>query len=395
MRLTKTSLNELTTRSKDIVIWDEVLIGFGVRVKPNGTKTFLIQYRNKYGRMRRYSIGRLGDLTLDQARKEAKRLKGLIALGEDPAETKLEQRKSGTVKELAEKYMDDHCMGRCKESTIAAHQWLLDKFIIPRFGNHRLPELSSQEIALYHKSLADTPYNANRTLGLLKAMFSKAEQWGLLPPNQNPASSIKPYREKKRNRFLSPEEYRRLFKTVEDQERLGLIGEYQAAAIRLLILTGCRLGEILNLQWRMVDLANCRLLLDEHKTDAKGIKAVPLNNLARQVLEKLTRSDESPYVILGKDGVSPMVNLQKPWKRVREEARLHNVRIHDLRHSFASAAASAGVPLQIIGGLLGHSSPQTTARYAHLSQAPVDQAATLVGEILENNRQLKEENAHD
>lgn len=392
MKLSKGTLNDLVAVSKDIVAWDDGLPGFGVRVKPNGTKTFLIQYRNRFGRMRRLSIAKLGELTLDQARKEARRLKGRIALGEDPAEARQEERKSGSISELAERYMNDHCLGRCKESTIAAHRWLLDKFILPRFGNYRLKELGTQEIALYHKSLADTPYNANRVLGLMKAMFSKAEQWGLLPPNSNPAQTLKPYRERKRNRFLSPDEYSILFQTVEEQERLGVIGQYQAAAIRLLILTGCRLGEIMNLQWRMVDFANNRLLLEEHKTDKKGIKAVPLNRLAHSVLTELPRSPDSPYVILGRDGISPMVNLQKPWRRVRAAAGLEEVRIHDLRHSFASAAAAAGIPLQIIGGLLGHSSPQTTARYAHLSQAPVDQAATIVGEILENNHSLNREN---
>ena len=164
-----------------------------------------------------------------------------------------------------------------------------------------------------------------------------------------------------------------------------MIGAYQAAAIRLLILTGCRLGEILGLEWRQVDLINNRLLLDRHKTDNKGVKAVPLNQLAQKVLHELPRIDGNPYVIVGRNDTNHLVNLQKPWRLVRKEAGLEDVRIHDLRHSFASAAAAAGVPLQIIGGLLGHSSQQTTARYAHLSQAPIDQAAEVVGLVLEQN----------
>ncbi len=386
MRITKTVLRELSTNDKDLLVWDDTLPGFGVRVKANGTKTFMIQYRNQFGRMRRYSIGRLGDITLDQARKEARRLKSEIALGGDPAEKRKENRSSATVEELAERYMNDHCEGRCKESTMQAHRWLLDKFILPKFGKHRVLELSTQDVAAYHKSLKDTPYNANRTLGLLKSIFNKGEQWGIIPPNTNPAAPLKAYRENKRNRFLSSKEYRTLFQTLDEQERLGLIGTYQAAAIRLLILTGCRLSEILTLQWRMVDLTHRRLLLERHKTDRKGIKAVPLVNQAQFLLENLSPVPGNPYVIVGKEEGCHLVNLQKPWRRVRKEANLDDVRIHDLRHSFASAAAGAGLSLPMIGGLLGHSSPQTTARYAHLAQTPIDQAAIVVGAVLEQNQ---------
>ncbi len=391
MRITKTVLRELNTKNKDLLVWDDALPGFGVRVKVNGTKTFMIQYRNQFGRMRRYSIGRLGDITLDQARKEARRLKSEIALGGDPAEKRKENRSSLTVEDLAERYMSDHCEGRCKETTMQAHRWLLDKFILPKFGKHRVLELSTQDIAVYHKSLRDTPYNANRVLGLLKSIFNKGEQWGIIPPKTNPASTLKSYRENKRNRFLSPEEYRTLFQTVDEQERLGLIGTYQAAAIRLLILTGCRLSEILTLQWRMVDLTHGRLLLERHKTDRKGVKAVPLVNQAQFLLKNLSRIPDNPYVIVGKEEGCHLVNLQKPWRRVRKAAKLDDVRLHDLRHSFASAAAAAGLSLPVIGGLLGHSSPQTTARYAHLSQAPIDQAAAVVGDILEQNQKVGDE----
>lgn len=177
---------------------------------------------------------------------------------------------------------------------------------------------------------------------------------------------------------------------MEEQHRLGIIGTYQATAISLLMLTGCRLSEILTLEWRMVDLIHNRLLLDRHKTDRKGVKAIPLNKLAQHILRNLPRITDNPYVIVGKEAGCPLVNLQKPWRRVRKAAGLDDVRLHDLRHSYASAAAAAGVPLQVIGGLLGHSSQQTTARYAHLSQAPIDQAAMIVGALLEQSREKEE-----
>jgi len=383
LKLSKQKIAELEATECDLTIWDSALPGFGIRAKPSGVKTYLLQYRNQFGRSKRMSIGRVGQLTLDQARKEATRLRGAISLGRDPAQEKIETRSGDTVKDLAKRYMDEHCKGRCKESTITAHEWLLDKLILPKFGAIKVKELQSSEINRYHQSLRSTPYNANRTLGLLKAMLNKAEQWDLLPANGNPASIIKPFTEKKRQRFLSGEEFKTLFQTVDELERLKVIGTYQAAAVRLLALTGCRLSEILTLEWTSVDLTNKRLLLEKHKTDKKGAKAIPINSVALNILNALPRQKKNEFVIVGREPGTHLINLQKPWRRIRKRAGLDDVRLHDLRHSFASAAASAGIPLQIIGGMLGHSSPQTTSRYAHLSQDPIHQASEVVGSILE------------
>lgn len=379
MKLTKIAIRELKAQDREIVVWDDALPGFGIRVKPSGVKTFVLQYRNRHGRSKRLSLGRLGALTLDQARKEAARLKGSVALGSDPAKERVEERRGDTVHDLADRYMIDHCEGRCKDSTLAAHRWLLNRFILPRFGAHKVKELRPADIGAFHQSLRATPYNANRCLGLLKAMLNKAEQWGEIPPRSNPASLVKPFRERKRQRFLSKEEFRRLFDALAEQQRLGVIGVHAGAAIRLLALTGCRMNEILSLEWDAVDLEQRRLLLDRHKTDSKGFKVVPLNEAAVRVLSDLPRLDGNPYVIVGKVPGEHLVNLQKPWRRLRAEAGLPDLRLHDLRHSFASAAASAGVPLQIIGAMLGHRSVQSTARYAHLAQDPVAQAAEVVG----------------
>lgn len=379
MKLTKIAIRDLKAEDREIVVWDDALPGFGIRVKPSGVKTFVLQYRNRHGRSKRLSLGRLGELTLDQARKEAARLKGSVALGSDPAKERVEERRGDTLHDLADRYMIEHCEGRCKASTLAAHRWLLDRFILPRFGAHKVKELRPADIGAFHQSLRDTPYNANRCLGLLKAMLNKAEQWGEIPPRSNPASLVKPYRERKRQRFLSKEEFRRLFDTLAEMQRLGVIGLYASAAIRLLALTGCRMNEILTLEWDAVDLDHRRLMLDRHKTDSKGLKVVPLNEAAVRVLKDLPRLDGNPYVIAGKLPGEHLVNLQKPWRRLRAEADLPELRLHDLRHSFASAAASAGVPLQIIGAMLGHRSVQSTARYAHLAQDPVAQAAEVVG----------------
>lgn len=384
MKLTKNMIASLPASEKDTIHWDDAVKGFGVRVKPSGAKTYVFQYRNRFGRSKRTSIGQAGQVTLDEARREASRLKSSVVFGSDPAQEKLDARSGDTLRDLSDRYMKDHCEGRCKQSTLDAHRWLLDKFILPKFGAHKIQELTPADISRFHQALQDTPYNANRALGLLKAMYSKAEHWGLLPHNSSPASAIKPFTERKRQRFLSGEEFKTLFTSLADMESKQIIGTYQAAAVRLLVMTGCRLGEILSLQWSAVDFANRRLLLENHKTDRKGAKAIPLNRAALSVLQNVPRQKDNPYVIAGREPNTHLVNLQKPWKRIRERAGLQDVRLHDLRHSFASAAASAGIPLQIIGGMLGHSSPQTTARYAHLSQDPILRACELVGEHIQN-----------
>lgn len=381
-KLTKAFIATLATEGKDIYVWDIGTAGFGIRVKPSGIKTYILQYRNKYGRVKRLTIGRFGDLTLDEARREASIMRGQVSLGSDPAQKRQNDRAVQSIRDLAERYMQDHCIGRCKESTIKAHNWLLNKFILPKFGARKIVELTPQDIGRFHQSLRNTPYNANRSIGLLKAMYSKAEEWAVIPPNTNPARPIKPFREKKRHRFLMPEEFEILFSAINRLENIRGIDIYQAAAIRLLILTGCRLSEILELTWDEVDFRNERLVLQKHKTDAKGVKGIPLNHDALNVLKNLPRKNDNEYVIIGKKPHAHMVNLRKPWLRVLEEASIENVRIHDLRHSFASAAASAGIPIQIVGALLGHSSPQSTARYAHLYDDPLREASTTISKVI-------------
>lgn len=393
-KLTKKLIQSTHATDREVVLWDESLPGFGLRAKPSGVKTFIIQYRNKSGRSRRFSIGQSGKLTLDQARKEAVRLLGQITLGKDPAEERRMMLKSETVAQLADLYMKEHCEGRCKPSTIAAHEWLLKSFIRPKLGSRKLLDLRPADVAKLHADLRKTPYNANRALGLLRAMLNRAERWEIIPRGSNPAALIQPYSEKKRERYLSPEELEALLKAIDAKETEGVIDRHTAAAIRLLIFTGCRLGEILTLEWDSVDLENGKLILERHKTDQNGAKIIPLNAPALGVLKALPREKDNPYVIAGRKPGTHLINLQKPWRAVREAAKLDDVRLHDLRHSFASFAVGAGLSLPVIGGLLGHKSVQTTARYAHLAQNPLRQATDMVGAILttaSNPQKSKEE----
>ena len=247
------------------------------------------------------------------------------------------------------------------------------------------------DISKMHVDLRATPYNANRALGMLQAMLNCAERWEMIPRGSNPATVIKPYPERKRERFLSAQELQALFVSLDAAEAVGSVDIYEAAAIRLLIYTGCRLSEITTLQWSSVDLPNARIIFEKHKTDKHGAKAIPLNGPALDLLTKLPREPGNPYVIIGAVPGRHIINLQKPWRRVRQAACLDDVRIHDLRHSFASFAVGAGVPLAIIGGLLGHRSVQTTARYAHIANDPLKLATHVVGAIFaENAKSLRE-----
>lgn len=381
-RLTKKAIDQAETDKVQDILWDGAQPGFGLRVTKNGTKSFIIQYRNKYGRSRRYTVGRYGPLTLDQARRRAQQLLSEVHQGRDPMQEAQTSRACISVADLADRYMRDHCEGRCKASTMEAHRWLLAKLILPELGAYAINELRQEDIAALHQSLKATPYNANRVLGLLKAMLGRAEVWGLMPQGQNPAKGIRKFREEKRQRFLSVEELGRLLDTLSRMEATGEIAAGPAAAYRLLVLTGARLGEVRTLKWSDIDWDRRHILLNEHKSNANGAKVIPLNEAAVAVLKGLPRMEGSLYVFPGADPERPLVNLQKPWRKIRARAGLEDVRIHDLRHSFASFGIGAGLSLPIVGGLLGHRSQQATATYAHLATDPLRQASDAIGRLI-------------
>lgn len=377
-KLTKRVVDAADVRAREYFIWDGDLPGFGLRVLPSGRKQYIIQYRAGR-RSRRISLGPSTVLACEQARGRAITIIAATKNGEDPAARRAAERRAITIKELVERFEKEHIDLRLKPSTAKGYRRLLERFVIPRLGNHRVKEVTRADIAQLHHDLRHIAYDANRCLEMISKMFNLAEMWGLRPDGSNPRKHIKKYPEEKRERFLSAVELRRVGQVLRQMEQEGLELPSAIAAVRLLILTGCRLGEIMTLKWENVDIPGKALRLPDSKT---GAKVVHLGQPAIEVLEKIARIKGNPWVIVGMKPGARLSDLQPFWQRVRARAGLKNVRIHDLRHTFASTAVAAGQGLPMIGKLLGHTQVQTTARYAHLAAEPVKEAASKVASDL-------------
>lgn len=374
-KLTKRTVESLKPREADYLAFDSDVSGFGVRVLPSGRKTYLVQYRSG-GRTRRVKIGRHGTITADEARTKAKEILGAVAGGENPAEGISRHRGSPTVATVCDRFLREHVKQRCKPSTEADYRRTIELYIKPAIGSFKIVDVTRTDIASLHHKRRSTPYQANRMLAVLSKMFNLCEIWGLRPDGSNPCRHIAKYKEEKRERFLSDDELVRLGEVLADREAAELETPHVVAAVRLLILTGCRLREILTLKWEHVH--DDYLKLPDSKT---GARRIPLNPPAQEVLKAIPRVPKNPYVIAGENG-SHVTVLHKPWKRICEAAELGHVRIHDLRHTFASNAVMQGLPLPVVARLLGHTQIQTTMRYAHLADEHLQDAAGRVGRSL-------------
>jgi integrase len=376
MNLTKRNVDQIDPKKKDAIYFDDRLSGFGLRVSPAGRKTFIVQYRAG-GRTRRYALGVFGAITCDEARLLAKETLGAVAKGQDPSHERNEMRKAPTVKQLAARFLEQHVSTRCKPRTVVEYRHALKAHIIPALGAFKVRDVKRSDMATLHHAMRNTPYQANRTLGVASKMFNLAEVWGLIDPGANPCRLISKYREKKRERFLNAEELRRLWTTLNEREAQGLESPHLAGAMRLLILTGCRLSEIQTLKWSYI--VNGAMCLPDSKT---GARHIPLSATAIDALRDIPAVSGNPYVVAGKSAGKYLTDFQRPWRRIRKAAYLEGVRIHDLRHTFASHALRNGISLPLLGKLLGHSQIQTTMRYAHLADDSVREAANIVGGAL-------------
>lgn len=368
------------------ITYDSEVKGFGLRVTAAGAKAFILNYRAA-GRERRYTIGSYPDWTAKAAREEAKALKRRIDVGEDPMGDRHVERAAPTVSALADRFEREHLEKR-RAATQVDYRSILRLYVRPRLGTMKVSEVRHSDVERLHASIAKSaPYRANRTVAVLSKMFSLAVKWEMR--GDNPARGIELVPEQKRERFLSPAEIGRLSAVLQDHpERVS------ANAVRLLLLTGARRGEVLGATWSQFDLGAGVWLKPAATTKQKKDHRLPLSAPALQLLVDLKaeadrenerrRRDRLPpitHVFPGRDG-RPLQDIKRFWSSVSRRADIEGVRLHDLRHTYASILASAGLSLPIIGQLLGHTQPATTARYAHLMDDPLRAAAERAAAIL-------------
>lgn len=378
IRLTKRVVEGQTPGSRDIILWDTEVTGFGCKITPAGRRAYFCYYRTHDGLQRRPAIGPHGRLTVQEAREIARGWLAEAAAGGDPSRDRHSARRAPTVAELCKRFLEDHSARRNKPGTAYNYARMIDRFILPQLGHRKVATIVAADIDQLHHSLHATPYQANRVLGLLSKMMNLAERWDYRSANTNPTRHVDRNSEGKRERYLSADEMSRLAATLAQAESDRSETARVIAAIRLLIFTGCRLSEILTLRWEYLDLPRYQLRLPDSKT---GAKVVHLNGATVSILRSLERT-ASPWVLPGGKEGGHLVNLQKPWRRLRRRAGLEDLRIHDLRHSFASVAAGLGEGLHMIGKLLGHTQAQTTHRYAHLAADPVRAATERVSGVI-------------
>ncbi len=397
-RITKRMVSALQSSGREITVWDDAVTGFGVRVRTTGAKSYVVVYRAGTGRgapVRRYTIASVSKITPERARERAKVILGAVAHGQDPASQRATERGTPTVSEMADRFMADHVTAKRKDSTADFYRDILDRIVKPALGTTKADKLSRLQIGRLHSSLANTPFQANRVVAVVGSMYAFAAGSGIVPEGTNPARGIEKFKESRRERFLNSEELEHLGSAIREAETRGVpwivdeskptakhvpkaarftkIDPFAAAALRLLLFTGCRLREILHLRWEHVDLERGCLFLPDSKS---GRKTIILNAPAIAVLNGLERV--GPYVAPGYALNQPRHDLKRPWDAVTKRAGLPGVRLHDLRHTYASFGAGGGMGLPIIGRLLGHSQVATTARYAHLDNDPLRRASEAI-----------------
>jgi integrase len=358
-------------------IWDTLVKGFALRVTVRGAKSFVLDYRIR-GRQRRITIGSYPEWSVAAAREAAKDMKREVDLGGDPMGERHADRTAPTVQDLWRQYEADY-LPRKAERTQADERSMWRNLILLALGKMKVVDVTHEEVQALHRQITDkrgTPVRANRTVEVLRKAFNLAIRWKWRP--DNPATGIQRNQEEKRTRYLSQQELARLSKALaEHHERVS------ADAIRFLMLTGARRGEVLNARWDMFDLGAGIWTKPSAHTKQRREHRVPLSAPARALLAGLKRSTEGDFVFPGKAPDQPLSDIKKTWASVCRKARVEGARIHDLRHSFASILVSQGASLPLIGALLGHTQVATTARYAHLYDEPLREAAELVGSAID------------
>jgi integrase len=399
-KLSQAIAEALEPRRIVYVQYDRAPPGFGCRVTPNAARSWIFEYRPGGGRRsatRRLTIGRIDALPYSKARRVAEDLYHRTRLGEDPAGARDDQRGAPTVAELVERYMAEEIRPARKPGTAKLYARYFRLYIVPALGRKAARDLTFSDIAKLHRAFGTrgAKVTANRVAALISSLYGWAAKAGEVPRGANPARDVSRFRERARTRYLSTAEIVRLGETLALAENEGLpaygtdskhcrkpenrrvqISPHAIGAIRLLLLLGCRLSEVLNLKWTDVNFEHATLTLGDSKT---GPRTVWLNAAALAVLDGLRRIRVSDYVIAGQQSDAPREDLHRPWRQIVKHAALTDVTLHTLRHTHASVGVGAGIGLPLVGALLGHKVASTTSRYAHIGDDPARRASETIG----------------
>jgi len=381
-KLTKKVIDSNLPKAKDYIVWDDEIKGFGCRIFPGGKKTYVFYYRAPVTRKFSYiKIGLHGNLTVDEARIKAKTFALSVSNGIDVKAKKkqeiIEEQQSVLFADFWEVFTNKYICEHHKPSTIRGNKSRIKKHILPFFGTKKITDIERRDILDFKDSLSDVKGNCTKCLTLLTTAFDQAELWGYRDQNSNPCKGVKKQSDKKMERFLTAVELKKLEEVLTSQSSSNT-SPYSLAAIWMLMFTGCRAGEIFTLQWEGVHLDDGHLYLKDSKV---GVRTIALNDKAKQILASLPKQEGNPYVFCGKLPGTCIQDVKRAWNKIRTLAGIPDVRIHDLRHSFASFALKEGVDLYTVSKLLGHKNIATTTRYAHLELGHLTEATNKVAGV--------------
>ncbi len=395
-KLTKRFVESRKPTGKRLVVFDDKLSGFGLRVMPSGKRFYFVQYRNKHGRSRWFTIDMHGKVTADGARKTARKVLHAVSEGADPAGERRTFRDAPIVDELLDRYVAEHVDRRNRPSTRSEVKRVIERHIRPELGRHKVAAVMRQDVSKLHHKLADTPRQANYVLAVCSKAFGLAELWGMRPDGSNPCSKIERNLENVRERFLSADELARLGAVLRQAETDGVPWKARknpehrrtiyprvvTASIELLLYAGCRLSEVLFLRWAHVDFEGGTITLAETKSNRPQV--IAMNAPARQVLKGLEKiTGRSPWILPSRlDSAVPLSKhaLEAAWHAIRRVAGVEDVRLHDLRHTVGTYAGQTGANAFLVRDLLRHKDLAVTGRYVNRAADPVRILSDIVGE---------------
>jgi integrase len=359
------------------ILWDEKLSGFGVRLNPGGSKSFLIWYRNEHNRLRHYTLGKFGELTLKQARDMARDKLYEVRKGEDPRAERQAKQNAETVEDLAHAFVEKYSKPRKKSWKKDRNR--LERHIIPVWGNRAPAEIQFNDVDKLHRKIGEKEgkiYEANRTLEVIRKMFNWASKAGYVPQDHNnPAAPVESFKEKGRERRLHRDEIPALFDAIKEEKN-----EYMRSVFWTLLLTGCRRSEVLEMKWENVNFSRREIYIPDTKNDTSH--TVPITPHLDEILKDLPRQKNNPYVFCGRKKASHLVNIDKAWGRICERAGFDNLRIHDLRRTVGSWLGDLGYSPYIVKKVLNHAVPDITGVYTRVGQDPIRDALEQYAEHL-------------